>query len=77
MGKGKKEPVTIESLRERLDLTQRGMAYRLGVSERQYRRWERGEGEIPTRRLAPLARELDITYGELLQIAGEQQAAST
>ena len=77
MVRRKKEPVTIESLREGLDLTQAGMAYRLGISERQYRRWEKGEGEIPIRRLASLARELDVTYGELLQAVGEQQASAT
>ena len=70
------ERLTIWGLRERLNITQAAMADRLGMSERQYRRWENGEANIPIGRLAGLAREFSVTYNELLFAIGEGQVHS-
>lgn len=38
----------LKELRAKLKLTQRRIAFRLGVTERTYQRWEHGETEIPS-----------------------------
>jgi len=40
-------PEELEKLRARLGLTQAQAAYRLGVHERTWRKWARGERKIP------------------------------
>ena len=72
----KKGGATLVRLRAKVNKTQQEIAYHLGVSERQYRRWEQAECGISSRWLAPLARELGVTYAELISAIGEQQVTA-
>ena len=58
---------TMKDLRESQNLTQVKVAETLGVTERAYQYWEHGDVSIPTGRLVPLSRVLDVEISELLE----------
>lgn len=66
--------MTLKEMRLRIGLTQVQLAERLGVAARHIRRWENGEQAIRLGRLAPLARELNVTYEAVLMAIGEMES---
>lgn len=56
----------IAQRRRGLDLTQRQLADRLGISDKTVSKWERGNGFPEPSLLLPLCRELGITVNDLL-----------
>ena len=66
--------VTLKEIRLKRGLSQAELAERVGVEERTIRRWENGECQIPTRRLASVVRELQISYDKLMFAIGEMEA---
>lgn len=58
------EMSAIRQIRERLGLSQSKFAYRLGISEQKYGRWERGQHK-PAQDLLPLIRNLCVVIRPL------------
>ena len=56
----------IASQRKKNNLTQKELAYRLGVSDRSISKWENGICMPDLSLFEPLCKELNITYNELL-----------
>jgi len=61
---------TIKALREGRGLTQKGLAHRLGVSDKAVSKWETGRGLPDISLLEPLGKALGVSVAELL--SGEQ-----
>lgn len=62
----------MRDLREDSDLTQKELAYMIGVSQRSYSRYETGDGETPTWVLIRLAKIYNVPVDYILGISNEQ-----
>jgi transcriptional regulator with XRE-family HTH domain len=58
-------------LRERENLTQEQAAARVGVTMRQWQRWEAGESVPYSRNLDQIAERFEITVGEFFEPSGD------
>lgn len=65
----------IAVLRKELNLTQKELADRIGVTDKAVSKWERGRGFPDVALLEPLARELHVSVTEL--ISGERSTPET
>lgn len=63
----------IRDLREDHDLTQREIANMIGISQRGYSHYERGDNNIPTEVLVKLARFYEISIDYLLGVTDEKE----
>jgi len=61
----------LHDLREDHDLYQRDIAEYLGIHEGQYRRYEKGQRDIPTRYLIKLARLYNTTIDYILEVTDD------
>lgn len=62
----------MRDLREDSDLTQKELAYMIGVSQRSYSRYETGDEETPTWVLIKLAKIYNVSVDYILGISNEQ-----
>ena len=62
----------LEELRESKDLTKKGLAKILGVSDSIYSRWEKGKDFIPTKRLYDIANYYEINTDYILGLTKEK-----
>lgn len=69
--------VLLQRRRAELETSQEQAAEKLGVTERQYRRWEKGDVLVPrVSQRAKLADFLEMPYEEFLVVIGEAGAQS-
>lgn len=61
---------TLRARREELQLGQALVAERVGVTQQTISRWENGEGVPPPKRLAKLAKALDLDLDRMLAYGG-------
>lgn len=64
----------LKKLRERKGYSQEGLGYHLGLSEREVRHYENGERRVPSGKLIPYARALDVSINDILHAASEIEA---
>ena len=62
---------TLKRLRERADISQRGLARQLGISQSAVQRWENNEVLPKSGRIREIASALDVTQTELLGLETE------
>ncbi len=64
----------LKKLREKKGFSQEGLGYHLGVSGRQVRMYENGETVLPSGKVIPYARALDVPAEDILHAASEVEA---
>ncbi len=67
-------PPNLKDLREAKEYSQAGVAGLLGITRRQYQRYEYGDCTVPVQKLIPLARELSVPVEDLLYAVFETDA---
>jgi len=63
----------LRQLRDSMNLGQKMVALKLGITQLQYSRYETGRTNIPVGMLTPLARAFGISVSSLLEVIAETQ----
>lgn len=66
--------MSLKELRNQRGFSQSGVASLMGVKLRTVQRWENGETGVPTGRLFPLARTLDVGLDRLMEAISEVES---